>query len=300
MPVGMMMGAARRRVPSSGGGGGGTSAKATPVFTGYRRSNWALQASTPSNGTGTTVPTANGSNVIEHSTDPLGQRPALPSTQRFLEMHQVGTADQFQDYVRLQGQSPSFITWPQTYWMMKSIACQSTFPTFPDTAFFWSLGSAYWGPPFNGSSRVGPGLIKVNGQNHINLSDGSGNSLWRTPFTKGGWHKWAMRVRIDTTSAGWVEVYYAPWGQPMQIQQFRSAGVIGTLANNNTRINGVTILSNQTGAANSTRIGHYHTANMAGFSGLEPTYFADFALFEDATVTAVNSSSPVSAVDPEF
>jgi hypothetical protein len=297
---------------SSNGVSVSSSAKATPIFDGSTRASWATrEVSIPgssANGV-TTLPTggtANGTNIIEFSTDPLGVMPAGVKTLQFHQNEADGNSST--GYIRLQTISSPVvqIDGSKTYWMRRCIAFPSNFPS-PDAGAFYSLGS-YFGEPYGGTSALPLGMVKKNGVEYLMFTPNAWDAVWQIPLVRGTYHKIVLRAKTvnytkyPSAGPGWVEVYYAPWGQPLKLQTLTGTGGTGTtanatypkqLVNNNTRLEFQTIKDGHNSGVNTFRLGSYRTFPQANFSGFNDMYHAQAAIFDDATV------SGVAAVDPE-
>jgi hypothetical protein len=108
-----------------------------------------------------------------------------------------------------------------------------------------------------------------------------------------GWHKLILRLKMSTSSTGFLEVYYGRWGQPLVQQQLVVADSGGTLANGGLRLNMTTIGSQQANAANTMRVAQYRYYPMSSFTGkLTHIYYYKPAIFDDADVSSVNDVDP--------
>jgi hypothetical protein len=295
-----MMAAGHRRGGGGGGGGGGT-AKAPLLFDGSVKSNYfQLQVATTSNDTATLPSggTANGSNIIQLTSDPLG---ILPSPTNIMQFHTT-TADNNSGHTRLQAHTNEFLVTDgsKTYWLRDVIGFPASFPTMDTDSGAWmSLGS-YYGPPHAGASTA---VRQVHnwygdGQNNfdapININGSYGGSAWHTPATKNQYHKIAYRVHLAKDSTGWLEIYYAPWGSPLAIQ---TLGAItgATRSNGNTRLNFTTVGTQQNTGNNDFRIAVYKDHPMTNFNGFQDVYHAYAGVIDDDQVSGGN---PL-AVDPD-
>jgi hypothetical protein len=290
----------------------GSTTKATPIFDGSTRAAWDLrQASIPgasSNGTATlsTGGTANGTNIVEYNNDPLG---VLPAGMKTLQYHQnEADGNTAAGYIRLQAVSPPVvqIDGSKTYWMRRCIAFPNNYPVVASGGFY-SLGS-YFGEPYQGTSAMPMSLVNKNGTEYLIFSPNAYDVVWQTPLVRGTYHKIVMRVKTvnytkyPNAGPGWLEVYYAPWGQALKLQTLVGTGGTAAtgsttypkrLVNNNTRLEFQSVKDGHNSGVNTFRIGAYRTFPQANFSGFNDTYHAQSAIFDDAAV-----SGP-SAVDPE-
>jgi hypothetical protein len=290
----------------------GASTKATPVFDGSTRAAWDTRQVAIPGGSGndtTTLAaggTANGTNIIELSTDPLGILPAGVKTLQFHQNEADGNSTV--GHMRLQAFKNNVvqIDGSKTYWMRRCIAFPSNFPAV-DTGSFYTLGS-YFGATYAGTSALPLSLVKKNGVEYLMFSPNAYDAVWQVPLVRGVYHKIVLRVKTvnytkyPAAGPGWVEVYYAQWGQALTLQTLIGTGGTNAtgsttypkrLVNNNTRLEFQTIKDGHNAGVNEFRIQSYRTFPQANFSGFNDMYHAQAAIFDDATV-----SGP-SAVDPE-
>jgi hypothetical protein len=269
---------------SQGGGGSGT---VVPMFDGTRLSAWSqIQVSNPPTLESSNHPAPGGTDVVERATDPLGVVPGPVIDLINNEVDHVG------DRVRAQAVSGSIIQLNGTYWFRRIVGIPSDYPLVEANRDV-NIGT-YFGPPYSGTSTLPNFLRNWNGANHFAIGRTSqwNTPIWHTPATP-GWHKLILRLKMSTSSTGFLEVYYGRWGQPLVQQQLVVADSGGTLANGGLRLNMTTIGSQQANAANTMRVAQYRYYPMSSFTGkLTHIYYYKPAIFDDADVSSVNDVDP--------
>lgn len=282
---------------SSNSATGATTTQATPLFDGSTRSAWtSVQVSTPSAAQTTTTPGPNGTDIIQMASDPMGIVPGP-----VLKFHNVD-ADHNGDRVRVQALKTNMveIDGSKTYWMRRIIGIPNGFPLIDPKADVL-LGS-HFGTPFSGTSALPLAMSNKGGANKIVFGRTASwnTSIWETPATPGTYHKIAVRIRtinytkFPSNGVGWLELYYAPWGQPMQLMSgLRVADSGGTVVNNGTRLNCQTVLDGHNAGLNDFRINFYRYWPQSNFVGGVDLYHYKSAIYDDAAVAGV------AAVDPE-
>jgi hypothetical protein len=234
-------------------GGGGTG---VALFTGYHRSDWTELQRSSAGATATGgLPSANGTDVVEHANDPLG---ILPSGIPVLEMR-LAEADHFTGsggLVRVQARRANLIQidGSKSYWFVDVVGVPASFPVL-DSGWFCSINS-YFGEPYAGTSAFPLMLNNVGGQNYIAQMNHQMSYIWRTPATP-GYHVVVKRFRPTTDPSGWIEMYYAHWGSPLAAQALRVPDSGGSLSLSNTRLTTTTIRPGQADGPNDIRIGQY-------------------------------------------
>jgi hypothetical protein len=279
---------------SSQSTGGGT---VTPIFDGTRLSSWSLiQVSNPNDGgrlESSVHPAPGGTDVVERATDPLGIVPGPVLDMINNDVDHVG------DRVRAQVVGPTNIQidGTKTYWLRRVVGVPPDYPLVagpPNDSYRDVAIGSYFGPPFAGTSTLPSFIRNWQGKNHFCIGKTASWNvpIWHVPATP-GWHKLIYRVRTATTSSGFLEIYYAPWGQPLQIQQLVVADTGGTLVNGGTRLNMVTVGSPQNQGLQNMRCGQYRYYPQASFAGkLTHVYHYKSAVFDDADVTSAADVDP--------
>ena len=176
-------------------------------------------------------------------------------------------------------------------WLLNEFYVPADFPVIPPDPDGWLTLTSVYGNPGQGSGPNGIELHNVSGQNRLGwqLNHSPWTWLWNGPaLTPGRWHVLVRHMKMSPDPAvGYMELYYAERGQPLQPQ---------TLAGGATRRYYATLESgvNWDGSTpNSTRISLYHKLPMAGWTGRHSLYEVH-RFWRNAGVTSA------AQVDPYF